>query len=533
MEDLKDLKFISIRDLDKLNSDEKLLVDRTYQRASNWKLEQQQFFIDSIIRKFSIPMIYLHHVSGKYYIVDGQQRINSMIRYIHNQFRVLDPKTNRNIFPRYIREQESSWANKKFNELDNQTRLDILETRMPVAILEYEDHVIRDLFVRLQAGVPLTGQQKRDASVSGYNDFVLNIGGKEAKSDINFILKIENGIERFEGEPFFNECIKNTIMDKGNKRQLVAQVAMLYFELIDKGKWVDIGDKHLDEYYLDNIDFSNKKYKSEDFINTIDLLFDLIQVKDLKNHEVIHLILFTKFIKELNPEGWEEKIFDAFKKFRLNLSNSNKTDDEYWIKYGQFVGISAGSKNTILKRHRFFVDQMLAFISGNDNDYTKSDNWGLINTDPSNDRYLSLNMRNNIKAINVIISAKINGSVLHNLILSYFINGEIEENTNQIQGDRRQTHNITDINAYMNDGSQNNGTSPNNLVPKILTHLQGLQNNNAKVIFGEIDKNTGDFINPDTTFWSLVKYVTFKMNNTDYTIYRNDVETFCPKRYID
>ena len=62
MEDLKDLRFISIREVDKLNSDGKLLVDRTYQRASNWQLKQQQFFIDSLLRQFPIPMIYLHHI---------------------------------------------------------------------------------------------------------------------------------------------------------------------------------------------------------------------------------------------------------------------------------------------------------------------------------------------------------------------------------------------------------------------------------------------------------------------------------------
>lgn len=529
MEDLKDLRFISIREVDKLNSDGKLLVDRTYQRASNWQLKQQQFFIDSLLRQFPIPMIYLHHINGMYYIVDGQQRINSIMRFINNQITLLDPKTSHNIFPKYICEQETKWAGKRFNQLDNPTKSNIMNTLMPVAILEYEDHHIRDLFVRLQAGVPLTGQQKRDASVSGYNDFVLKLGGKDARSDNNFILKIKDGIEPYSGHDFFSQCVNNQTIDRGKLRQLVAQVAMLYFELIEEKRWIDIGDRYLDKYYTYNVLFDLEWDKSRDFENTLDILFEQIKQHDLKNHEVIHLVLFTKFMKELSQKNWEFELPNAFNKFRNNLENSNKTDDEYWIRYGQFIGVSAGSRKTIAKRHLFFIEQMLKFMFSENALQWKNIPTTHLNTD---NKYVSSWMLEYIEAINLFINEE-NNYYLKIILVNYFTASQDNNQDNDHNNYAvRQTHSIRNIRAFLKDGSEYYGNTCNLLVPQIFSHLQGRANNNVKFIFGEISNHNGQFLEPSIDFWEIVQYVTFEMNGNNYEIYRDQVEDFCPERYV-
>lgn len=529
MEDLQDVKKISLRELKQLHESGNLFVDRTYQRASNWKIDQQQFFIDSVLREFPIPMIYLQHVNGKYYIVDGQQRINSLIRYVNNEFKLLEPSKNRNIFPKYITEQQTGWSNKLFRELDSKNQKIILDVTMPLALLEYEDHIIRDLFVRLQKGVPLTGQQKRDASVSGYNDFVLKIGGKDATADKYFELKIKDGIETYEGHDFFRECVKSESMDKGKLRQLVAQTAMLYFELIDEDRIVDIGDKALDDYYLSNVSFKSSWDKAKDFENTLDILYDKIELTNLINHEVIHLVLFSKFMKELNQQSWKEYLLEAFIEFRRNLKNSNKQDDEYWLKYGQYIGVSAGSRNTILKRHEFFVLEMLKMMF-KENRLS----WKLItiDEDSNNSRYISESMHRKIDAVNSFINANLQEPTKFESVLLRYFRGENkkdETDSNNVQN--RETYRISNLVAKLYDDSKLYGDSCNKLVPQLFPHLQGKSNNNAKVVFGEIHKYKNEFIGPDEEFWRLVEYVTFRMNNKNYTIYRDQIEGFCHERF--
>lgn len=528
MEDLKDLRTISISQIIEFHDKGILMVDRTYQRASNWLLPQQQFFIDTVMRELPIPMIYLHHIDGVYYIVDGQQRINSIVRFILNEFRLLNPNTNDKIFPKYIREQSTDWADKKYNELNNTQKKLVLNTIMPLVIVEYEDHVIRDMFVRLQAGVPLTGQQKRDASVSGYNDFVLKLGGKDARSDNNFILKIKDGIEHYSGHDFFSQCVNNQTTDRGKLRQLVAQVAMLYFELIEEKRWMDIGDRYLDKYYTYNVLFDLEWDKSRDFEATLDILYEQIEQQDLKNHEVIHLVLFTKFMKELSQRNWEFELSNAFNEFRNNLESSNKTDDEYWIKYGQYIGVSAGSRRTIAKRHLFFIEQMLKFMF-NEN-ALQWENIPTIHLNTVN-KYVSSWMLEYIEAINLFINTE-NNYYLKIILVKYFTaSQDNDQDNNQNNIAVRQTHSIRNIRAFLKDGSEYHGDTCNLLVPQIFSHLQGRANNNVKFIFGEISNHNGQFSEPSIDFWEIVQYVTFRMNGNNYEIYRDQVEDFCPERY--
>lgn len=75
------LKFLKVSDLYELHNQERLVVDRKYQRASNWDVSMQKLFIDSMLRDYPVPLVYIHNNNDKYYIVDGQQRINAIIAF--------------------------------------------------------------------------------------------------------------------------------------------------------------------------------------------------------------------------------------------------------------------------------------------------------------------------------------------------------------------------------------------------------------------------------------------------------------------
>ncbi len=326
----------------------------------------QKLFIDSILREYPIPLIYIHKQNDKYFIVDGQQRINAIIAFIENKYKLLNPKNNRKLFPDYIIEMECSWSDKKFNELSNTQQNFVKELLLSVALIESdEDREIRNLFVRLQKGKPLTAQQIRDTSISGINDFILKIGGKnDIQNNVDFVLKLIGTDGTPNGHDFFNECIAVSKTDRGQTRQLASQLLMLYLEMIDKNKTITINSSNIDDFYLKNLDFDKDSDKAKDFEILLDILYDKLDASiKLDNYEAIHLLLFLKKLKDLGFKNYQDNLFDAFIKFRDNLKTARSSENgEYWNEFGTRTGTNATNANTIMKRHKFFVDKMIDFM---------------------------------------------------------------------------------------------------------------------------------------------------------------------------
>ncbi len=144
-----------------------------YQRQSVWTEEKQSFFIDSILKNFPIPPIFLHqHIdenSGKttYDVIDGKQRLLALVRFIKNEIPVSNEREQGDTF------YDSKIAGATFAELDNAELATYKKQFWRYAIpIEYIDttssNVIDDIFDRLNRnGEPLTGQELRNAKYHG------------------------------------------------------------------------------------------------------------------------------------------------------------------------------------------------------------------------------------------------------------------------------------------------------------------------------------------------------------------------------
>ena len=61
----------------------------TYQRSSVWSRNKQQLLMDSILRRYDIPKLYLRAVDKppyKYEVVDGQQRLRAIWEFCQDAF---------------------------------------------------------------------------------------------------------------------------------------------------------------------------------------------------------------------------------------------------------------------------------------------------------------------------------------------------------------------------------------------------------------------------------------------------------------
>lgn len=70
--------------------DERLVVNRRYQRKLVWSIDEKEAFIDSIAKSYPVPMILLAEneivENNILEIIDGMQRLNAVVSFIENEF---------------------------------------------------------------------------------------------------------------------------------------------------------------------------------------------------------------------------------------------------------------------------------------------------------------------------------------------------------------------------------------------------------------------------------------------------------------
>ena len=109
--------------------------------------------IDSILKKYPLGIIYFNkRPDGKYEILDGQQRITSIGRYVTGKFAVKD----------------SNGMEQYFSGLDENLQKQINETELLIYICEGEEKEIKEWFKTINiAGIPLNEQELLNAIYSG------------------------------------------------------------------------------------------------------------------------------------------------------------------------------------------------------------------------------------------------------------------------------------------------------------------------------------------------------------------------------
>ena len=309
----------------------------------------------------SSDLIYLHHrkkTIGNYQtvnleIIDGQQRINALYQFGESGLKLFDPvkddKTAR--FPNFVKSAPCPWAHRDFLGLSEELRSRFLDTEIFIVKIttSIEDEA-RDLFIRLQAGLPLNAQEKRDAWPGGFTELVLKLGGKQA-------------LARYQGHDFFRRLVKATNTDRGEVRQLCAQISMLFIERATRGNWIDIGTQQIDDYYYRNLGFETTAPIVSRLVKVLDLAVQLFAAKTspkLKGHEAIHIVLLVDSLLDDYTKSWQGNFIKAYDSFKERAAKDKKArDGEFWFGYGALTQTQSSEARTIQRRHAFFVKHMI------------------------------------------------------------------------------------------------------------------------------------------------------------------------------
>lgn len=347
-----------------------LKANPEYQRGVVWSESQKKKLVDSVMRGYPLPLIYLHHIKTSIEgmqredleIIDGQQRLQSLYEFAEGAFKLFDPvkEDKKAKFPAFIKKQDCPWAGKDFDSLSSDMKKKFSETKLNIALIKTSElNEVRDLFVRLQSGLPLNHQETRDALPGDFTDFILKLGGKPQ-------------IARYPGHEFFTRTLRmNPSTDRGKTRQLAAQIAMLYLarRKSPSGELPDINAASTNEFYYQNIDFDINSSEASRLRDILDFLVDNIDSKKhpkLHGHDAIHLILLMDSLWDDYVPDWKDRLPTALNKFLHNLAEAKAQKDfgnPYLSKYAVMTRYSADKGSTIEHRHRFYMEEMEGLLA--------------------------------------------------------------------------------------------------------------------------------------------------------------------------
>lgn len=143
-----------------------------YQRGSVWTESQKQLLIDSILRGYDIPKIYLrelnNHPKYEFEVVDGQQRLRAIWDFMDNQYGL--GEVSNDLY------KDENISGRTFESLNSAIQNKIGGYTLSIAeIRNASEEDIRDLFLRLQEGKSLNPPEKRNAMTGEMRNFIADL----------------------------------------------------------------------------------------------------------------------------------------------------------------------------------------------------------------------------------------------------------------------------------------------------------------------------------------------------------------------
>ena len=307
-----------------------------YQRPAVWTKPQKQLLIDSMLREYDIPKMYMHK-TGKdtFDVIDGQQRLRTIWEFFSGGFSLAkdaDPVDGIEI------------AGKKYDNLD----IDLLDKlnsyNLDFIILDdVTDDEISEMFLRLQNGTTLKAQEKRNAYPGNMRDYI-----KELATHPFFV-----NVVNFQNSRFSHEHV-------------AAQLTLLTIN----GDICDVKDRNLNAMYLNNQDFdangeTAKKIKK--VLNYLLLMFPN-KTPELKRYNVVALYALVKdLLENYAIKDREKELASWFINFEMmRMLEAEKPEDQQDARlaiYQSKTKDSTDSMDSLRYRHEFLKENLLSTIT--------------------------------------------------------------------------------------------------------------------------------------------------------------------------
>lgn len=167
----------------------RLLVNRRYQRKLVWNIEEKSAFIDSIIKGYPVPLILLAEISNdsdtSFEIIDGMQRLNAIISFIEGEFSVDGGYFDLEAMAESKFIHDEGILEQKSPILDRKKCTDIASYVVPLSIYKMEStDQIDEIFRRINSnGKHLSKQEIRQAGATSVFANIVREISSEVRGD--------------------------------------------------------------------------------------------------------------------------------------------------------------------------------------------------------------------------------------------------------------------------------------------------------------------------------------------------------------
>lgn len=170
----------------------KYIVNRRYQRKLVWSIAEKEAFVDSVYRKYSVPLFLFAQPKAdvqQFEIIDGMQRLNAIFCFIENEFGLtVNDKLyyfDLDTLGRTKKMREDGVLTQKQPVLDRESCISIMNYELPLTIVIADTKNIEEIFRRINSyGRQLSNQEIRQAGALGlFPDLVRRISAKVRGDD--------------------------------------------------------------------------------------------------------------------------------------------------------------------------------------------------------------------------------------------------------------------------------------------------------------------------------------------------------------
>lgn len=322
------------RALDKVFRRRDLYEIPDWQREEVWDIGKKQRLIDSILMGWKLPKFYFVKTStDEYEVVDGQQRLLAIFEFCSNELSLNDESAQR-FGGRLYRDLQQKVGD-SFDDFE--IEYDVIE--------DATDEEIKEFFLRLQDGLPLTSSEKLNAIHSKLRDFCRTVSK----------------------HPFF----KDTVAIKDTRYahfDIAAKVATVEIEGLDTGLRFD----DIKAVFESNNNFSSTSAAAKRIRAALDLLHSAFEGhgRSLRTRTVVQslITLTCKLEATGHAEGMESEIRRFFESFAAELTRQIEmgqaaSDSDYLtFQHSVNANVKGGAKtrHEILLRKLFRLAPSLA-----------------------------------------------------------------------------------------------------------------------------------------------------------------------------
>lgn len=306
-----------------------------YQRRGNlWTKKQKQLLIDSILNGFDIPKFYFQFMpsnSYNYAIIDGKQRIESILEFVRNEFPL---SKDFEFIDSYNTKQFGSISGKYYDELELDCPALIARFWQYEISIVFMDTVnpepINEMFVRLNSGLTVSTTEKRNANGGELSKRIDNC----CNSSSFFVDKLFLSNKRFE----HNDLLLKLLM-------------------IEMGFW-DLTKASVDKFVIENKEFGTDCQEALQSVNfKLSELAPYFQNRDPLLRKKNIIISFYTIINSLD-ERCSRDFLEYFERNRMDIQRDTHPADENspLLEFNRLLQQGADKKASIYERQRIMLE---------------------------------------------------------------------------------------------------------------------------------------------------------------------------------